>query len=306
MGIGGRRRKVKAVDHKRRATTGKMGGWFKRNAIDYLIIIVGTAMTATAVNAFYVPNQISDGGVSGLGIILLYLLHVPVWLTLIALNLPLLWLSHRLWGGRVSTRTVFGTVMLSLWVALLHWHPFTRNILLATVYGGVLSGVGLGLVFRSKGTTGGTDVVARFLTHVLPVSMGQGLLFMDVFVIAGFGVAFNPTHAMYSLIALFISSRAIDLVQEGIEYARAFTIITQHGDELSHRILQEMGRGVTHTRGEGAYTGEPRDILFVVVGRAEVTRMKSLIYGIDPDAFVVVGNVHEVVGEGFRKPPVEE
>jgi len=138
------------------------------------------------------------------------------------------------------------------------------------------------------------------------VSMGQGMLFMDVFVIAAFGVAFNPTHAMYSLIALFISSRAIDVVQEGMEFARAFTIITDHADELSLRILAEMGRGVTKTRGEGAYTGQARQILFVVVGRAEVARLKALIYRLDPTAFVVVGNVHEVVGEGFRKPLNEE
>ena len=282
------------------------GRGLKRSSLDYLTIILGTAITATGVNAFYVPNQISDGGVSGIGIILFYLVHVPVWFTLIALNLPLLWLSHRLWGGRVSTRTMFGTVMLSFWVAVLHWHPFTHDVLLATVYGGVFSGVGLGLVFRSQGTTGGTDVVARFLSHVLPISMGQGMLFMDVFVIAGFGIAFNPTHAMYSLIALFISSRAIDVVQEGTDFARAFTIITQHADEVSRHIMQDMGRGVTRTRGQGAYTGETREILFVVVGRAEVTRLKSLVYRVDKDAFVVVGNVHEVVGEGFRRPPIEE
>lgn len=280
--------------------------WIRGNALDYLMIIVGTGITATGVNAFYVPNQISDGGVAGIGIILFYFAEVPVWLTLIALNLPLLWLSHRLWGGRMSLRTLVGTVLLSLWVAVLHWHPFTHNILLATVYGGVFSGLGLGLVFRAKGTTGGTDVVARFLTHVLPISMGQGMLFMDVFVIAGFGLAFNPTHAMYSMIALVISSRAIDLVQEGTDFARAFTIITQHAEELSQHIIGELGRGVTRTQGQGAYTGEAREILFVVVGRAEVSRLKALVYRIDPEAFVVVGNVHEVVGEGFQRPPLEE
>lgn len=283
-----------------------MTGFIRRNGLDYLTIVVGTAITATGINAFYVPNRIADGGVAGLGIILLYVAHIPIAVTLIAFNLPLLWLSHRLWGGRVGVRTLFGTLMLSLFVQVLTWRPFTHNLLLATVYGGILSGVGLGLVFRSKGTTGGTDVVARFLSHAFPISMGQGMMVMDFFIIAAFGLVFNPTQAMYSLIALFISSRAIDLVQEGTDFARAFTIITIESEALTHAILVEMGRGVTRVLGEGQFTHEPRQILYVVVGRAEVTRLKGLIYRHDPKAFVVVGNVHEVVGEGFRAPPAVE
>lgn len=273
---------------------------------EYLMIAVGTAITATGINGFYAPNQISDGGVAGIGIILLYTLHVPIWLVLLGVNLPLLWLSHRLWGGRVGARTLFGTIMLSVWAGVLRWHPFTRDILLATVYGGILSGVGLGMVFRARGTTGGTDVVARFLTHLMPVSMGQAMLAIDFFIIAGFGVVFSPTLAMYSLIALFISSQAIDLVQEGSGFARAFTIITGEPDRLAQAILRELGRGVTRIEGIGAYSGLPRPILLVVVSRSEVTRLKELIYALDPRAFVVVGTVHEVLGEGFRRPPREE
>lgn len=278
----------------------------KRQVLEYLQIIVGTALTASAINGFYSPNHIADGGVSGIGIILQYLLHVPIWLTLAVLNLPLLWLSHKLWGGRVGLRTIVGTVLLSVWVGVLHWHPFSHNILLAAIYGGILSGVGLGLVFRARGTTGGTDVAARFLSHIFPVSMGQAMMVIDFFVIAGFGVTFDLTKAMYSLIALFISSRAIDLVQEGTDFARAFTVITAHPGDVAARIMTDIGRGVTRMGGQGAYTGEARSVLYVVVLRSEVTRVKSLIYEVDPDAFVVVANVHEVVGEGFRSPPVEE
>lgn len=278
----------------------------RRQIFEYLQIAFGTAMTATGINGFYAPNHIADGGVSGIGIILQYLLHIPIWLTLAAFNLPLLWLSHRLWGGRVGLRTIVGTVLLSLWVGVLHIHALSHNVLLATIYGGILSGVGLGLVFRARGTTGGTDVVARFASHIFPVSMGQGMMVIDFFIIAGFGVTFNPTKAMYSLIALFISARAIDLVQEGTAFARAFTIITTAPDQVTERILSEVGRGVTRIGGQGAYTGEARPLLYVVVLRSEVTRIKSLIYEIDPKAFVSVANVHEVVGEGFRSPPLEE
>ncbi len=278
----------------------------KRRVVwDYIQISIGTVITAVGINGFYVPNRISDGGVSGLGIILFYVAHVPLWVTLLLVNLPLLWLSHKLWGGRVGSRTVYGTLMLSLAVALIHLHALTHNVLLAAVYGGVLSGVGLGLVFRSRGTTGGTDVVARFLSHWSPVSMGQGMMLIDFFIIAGFGFVFNPTLAMFSLIALFISSRAIDVVQEGVSYARAFTIVSAKADVVAQKILDTMNRGVTRMGATGEYTGEQRPILYVVVTRSEVTTLKDLIYEVDREAFVVVGTVHEVVGEGFRKPPME-
>ncbi|PSR36090.1 MAG: YitT family protein [Sulfobacillus thermosulfidooxidans] len=277
----------------------------KSVVFDYGMIVVGTAITAIGINSFYVPAKISDGGVSGIGIILLYVLHIPLWVTLTILNVPLLWLSKKLWGNRVGLRTVFGTFMLSLMVGIMHFGAVTHNILLATVYGGLLSGVGLGLVFRGRGTTGGSDVIARLLIRFLPLTMGQGMLAVDFFVIAGFGVIFNPTLAMYSLIALFISSRAIDVVQEGVSYARAFTIVSRDPDTIAARVLATMDRGVTRIGAYGEYTKEPREILYVVVTRGEVSTLKELVYSIDPQAFVVVATVHEVVGEGFRKPPVE-
>jgi uncharacterized membrane-anchored protein YitT (DUF2179 family) len=161
------------------------------------------------------------------------------------------------------------------------------------------------MVFRARGTTGGSDVIARLLIRFLPLTMGQGMMAVDFFVIAGFGVIFNPTLAMYSLIALFISSRAIDVVQEGISYARAFTIVSQKPDIIAAKVLETMDRGVTRIGASGEYTKEPREILYVVVTRSEVSTLKDLIYSIDPMAFVVVATVHEVLGEGFRKPPLQ-
>lgn len=272
---------------------------------DYGMMTVGTAITAIGINGFYVPAKISDGGISGVGIILLYLLHVPLWVSLTVLNVPLLWLSKKLWGNRVGTRTVYGTLMLSVMVGIIRIGAVTHNVLLATVYGGLLSGVGLGMVFRARGTTGGSDVIARLLTRFLPITMGQGMMVVDFFVIAAFGLVFNPTLAMYSLIALFISSRAIDVVQEGVSYARAFTIVSQKPDIIAAKVLEVMDRGVTRIGAYGEYTKVPREILYVVITRSEVSTLKELIYSVDPTAFVVVATVHEVVGEGFRKPPLE-
>jgi uncharacterized membrane-anchored protein YitT (DUF2179 family) len=282
------------------------GRWRDWPALDYVAIALGTGIAAVGINGFYVPNRISDGGVAGVGIILLYLLHVPVWVTLAALNLPLIWLSHRLWGGRVGARTIFGTLMLSFSTAVVRVGPLTHDTLLAAIYGGLLSGVGLGLVFRSRGTTGGTDVAARFLSRVLPLSMGQSMAAIDFFIISGFGLIFSPQAAMYALIALFVSSRAIDGVQEGLNYARAFFIISAHDREIARAVLTELGRGVTFWQAQGMYTGTARPVLYVVVTRAEVARLKHLIYQRDPAAFVVIGNVYEVMGEGFRRPPLDE
>lgn len=278
----------------------------RRVVIDYVSMAVGTLITAIGINGFYAPNHISDGGVSGLGIILQYVGHIPIFVTLLVVNMPLLWLSHRLWGGKVGLRTIVGTLLLSLMVALVHPRPLSHNLLLATVYGGILSGAGLGLVFRARGTTGGTDVLARLASRIFPVSMGQAMMFIDFFVIAGFGATFDAEKAMYSLIALFISARVIDLVQEGTAFARAFTIMTQYSEEVSQRVMESMGRGVTVMRGHGGYTGDPRQMLYVVVLRSEVTRLKELVFEVDPTAFVVVASVHEVVGEGFRRPPSEQ
>ncbi len=272
---------------------------------EWALIVAGTAITALGVNLFYVPNHIADGGVTGIGIMVLYAWHVPIWATLAVLNLPLLWLAHRLWGGRVSTRTVAGAALLSLFVGVLNFPPATHDPLLATVYGGLLSGVGLGLVFRSRGTTGGTDIVARFLAHVLPVSTGQAMLAVDFFVIAGMGVMFNPTAAMYSLIALFISTRALDVVQEGIAYERAILILSQQGDEIGRRLLEELGRGVTRWPVTGLYTGDTRPAVYIVISRSELTRLKALVHSVDPTAFLVVSPAHEVLGEGFRPFPRE-
>jgi uncharacterized membrane-anchored protein YitT (DUF2179 family) len=277
-----------------------------RGVTEYGLITVGTALTALGVNLFYAPNHISDGGVSGLGIILQHLLHVPIWVTLAVVNLPLIWLSHRMWGGRVGARTIFGTLMLSLWVAVLPFPAPTHDLLLATIYGGLLSGVGLGLVFRSRGTTGGSDVVGRFLTHVFPLSVGQAMMAVDFFVIAGFGVIFDPRAAMYSLIALFVSSRAIDVVQEGVEFARQALIFSEQGEAIGRRVMEELGRGVTLIHATGLYTGQERPALYVVVSRSEVSKLKAAVYAADPKAFMVMSGVHEAVGEGFRKPPPEE
>jgi len=268
----------------------------------YLWITIGSIIIALALDIFLVPNRIAAGGVSGLATILYHLLELPVGWVLLALNVPLFLLSFRELGMRVFVRSIYGTVISSVFVELLQGHVpmMTHDLLLASIYGGIVSGLGMGLVFRAGGTTGGTDLLAPLLNKYFPVTIGQGLLIADFLIIAMAGFFFNAELALYALLSLFITSKLIDLVQEGLSFARATYIISVHYEEIYMAILEKLGRGVTLLEGRGLYTGEDRPVLLCVVGRTEESRLKELIYEIDQKAFVFITDAHEVLGEGFK------
>ncbi|WP_338827417.1 YitT family protein [Neomoorella thermoacetica] len=268
---------------------------------DYLGITVGTLVTALGLVLFLVPNRIAAGGVSGLATVLHYVFGWPVGLTMLVLNIPLFLAGLKVLGLEFGLKTLYGTIILSVFTdTLALWlHAPTSNTLLASLYGGLLSGVGMGIVFRSGGSTGGTDLAALLFRHYLHISAGMGLLMVDALVISLAGLVFNVELALYALVALFLTSRAIDAIQEGGGYARAALIISDKAEEIARRVLVELDRGVTGLAGRGYYTRQEREVLLVVVQRAEVSRLKDLVASIDPEAFVIVSNVHEVLGEGF-------
>ncbi|AOQ22734.1 YitT family protein [Neomoorella thermoacetica] len=268
---------------------------------DYLGITAGTLVTALGLVLFLVPNRIAAGGVSGLATVLHYVFGWPVGLTMLVLNIPLFLAGLKVLGLEFGLKTLYGTIILSVFTdTLALWlHAPTSNTLLASLYGGLLSGVGMGIVFRSGGSTGGTDLAALLFRHYLHISAGMGLLMVDALVISLAGLVFNVELALYALVALFLTSRAIDAIQEGGGYARAALIISDKAEEIARRVLVELDRGVTGLAGRGYYTRQEREVLLVVVQRAEVSRLKDLVASIDPEAFVIVSNVHEVLGEGF-------
>lgn len=268
---------------------------------NYLGIALGTALTAVGINAFYLPNRLNDGGVTGVAILLHLLLNVPIGIGIFGLNVPLFLASARALGLGSGARTIFGIAALSLWTQVLRLPPVTHDLLLAAVYGGVLSGLGLGIVFRSQGTTGGTDLVARLLSRYAPLTMGQGLLAADLLVIGVTGLVFNLTLAMYSLLALFVATRVVDVVQWGLDYSKAAWIITERGGTVAREVMAALGRGATIFQGRGAYTGRAKEAVLVVISRSEVYRLKAVAYRADPDAFLVFAEAHEVYGEGFRR-----
>jgi len=272
-----------------------------QRALSYLWVIVGTLGTALGLDLFLVPNQIAAGGVSGLATITYHWFGWPVGLVVLAINIPLFLASLRTLGGEFGIKTIVGTVSLSFWTDLLAGvvRPLTEDPLLAAIYGGILAGAGMGVCFRAGGSTGGTDMAARMLAHYTTISTGRALLLADGLVIALAALAFSPELALYALLAVFLTGKAIDFVQEGQSYAKAAYIISSRSDAIGRAILTELQRGVTALHGKGLYTGLSREVLLVIVSRSEVTQLKALVSRFDPRAFMAIHDVHEVLGEGF-------
>lgn len=264
-------------------------------------LLLGTFLMSISVNLFLLPQKLAEGGVTGVAIILDYLINLPTWVTTIVLNIPLVILGVRIRGRQMLFKTLLGigTFAFFQW-ATTYLAPLKINVVLAIVYGGLSMGVGLGLVLRSGGTTGGTDILAILGHQKLGIPVGRMILLIDTCVLLGAGVVFGAEAAMWSAITLFISSKMVDLVQEGFYAAKGMTIISEHPEEIAQRIMTEVERGCTILNGRGAWTGEEKGVLYVVLQRGELTRVKQIIYKADPRAFVVVADVHEVLGEGFK------
>jgi len=278
-------------------------------AFDYAVIVLGSLLVAVGTNLFFVPNKVVSGGVTGIAILLHYTLGTPVGLGVLALNVPLLWLGWRYAGGmRFFVRTVVAVAVMSAAIDLTapFLHAPTSDRLLVICYGGLLDGLGLGLVFRARGTTGGTDVLARLARRHLGVGIGQSLLAMNVLIFAAAGFVFGAEAVMVALALAFVSARVLDMVQAGFAAARAALVISTKCGEVRTAVLERLGRGVTVLHGEGGYTGRPRPVLYVVVAAQEVGRLKRLVADVDPAAFVAITPAQEVLGEGFAPHEEEE
>lgn len=274
-----------------------------RILLEYLIITVGAFLVALAADVFLIPNQVVSGGITGVAIILYYLIGTPVGIVTLLLNIPLFIAGVR-WGGGLTTgiRTVYAVIIMSFFIDFLQGRvpAVTRDPLLYTIYGGIIDGLGLGLVLRFRGTTGGTDIIARLAKRFLGLNYGFTLLITNVIVLGAAAFIFGMEPAMYAIILAAISSKVIDLVQEGIQSARAAVIVTNRPYEVRQAILRELERGVTVLEGRGGYTGMRREVLLCAVQRNEISRLKYILHQVDPDAFVIIHAVHEVLGEGFQ------
>ncbi|WP_340024417.1 YitT family protein [Paenibacillus sp. FSL K6-1096] len=273
-------------------------------------ILLGAAIYAFGLLYFIVPNQLMEGGVTGITILLNYAFSIPIFLTTLLINLPLFLLGWKVLGANqiVYTGVGIGSLSFFLWLfermIKLGWIvPFSteHDFILASLYAGVTLGLGLGIVFRFGGTTGGVDIVARILGRRFGWSMGQIILVVDV-VIIGASLLYIPREKiLYTLVAVFIASRVIDFIQEGAYAAKAFTIISDEAPKIADLITAELERGVTMIPAIGAYSKQAKHMVYCVVSRQEIRRLSLLVKSVDPKAFVIINDVHDVHGEGFRE-----
>lgn len=297
------------------------GFWRKALPVlnDYLWIIIGSVITAASLNIFLVPYKIAPGGVSGIATVVFHLSggRFPVGVTMLVLNAPLFVLGFKFIGRKFVVKTLFSTVFLSVMVDISE--PYASDIMekfiltqkevytvpdlmLYSIFGGVFLGVGLGLVFKSGATTGGTDLAARIVRHFMPhYTMGNLILLIDSLVIIFASVAFKSLlFGMYATVSLYISSKVIDAILEGINYAKALYIISEKPEEIAEKIMSGLDRGVTGLKGVGMYTQKDRLVLYCVIRRDQISALKALVGEIDPKAFIILTDVREVLGEGFK------
>lgn len=279
-----------------------------RNVADYLLIIVGALVVAANVSLFLEPNRVVSTGITGLGMLAHYLWAWPIGLVTLALNVPLLLMGIK-WGGgfKFFMRTVFAVIVMTLAIDLLRpvLPPIQGDPLIYTLFGGLLDGIGIGLVLRGRGTTGGTDIVAQLLNRHKGIPFGTVFMAVNSAILLGAAAVVGIVPVLYALIVNFVSGRVVDVVQEGIGYARAAFIVSKKDKAIRQALFDELDRGVTLLEAHGGYTAASRPALYVVVSRAQVTTLKRLIAQIDPQAFVVISEAHEVLGKGFR-PVTEE
>jgi len=275
--------------------------WFR----DLGFILVGSLAQAVGLRLFLIPADLASGGVSGMAQLINHYTDWPIGLMVFVGNVPLFIIGWRFLGGqRFGVRTATSIISFSFFVDFLTLFlpeaGITDDIFLNSLYGAVVMGVGYGLVYRGRGTSGGSDILARILNHWRGVSMSASYLMVDSAVILGAGLIFGWKRALYALISLYVSGLVAETVLEGPRTVRTALIITEQGETVAKRILDDMSRGVTILSGTGAYTGSERPILYCVVTKAEVALLKNIVDEADPKAFMVIGQAHEALGEGFQ------
>ncbi len=276
-----------------------------RELRDYALILAGVLVQALGLRLFLIPARLASGGVSGIAQLINHYTGWPIGLMVLAGNVPLFLLGWRFLGGRrFASRTAAAILLYSfsvdLLVLFLPGQGLTDDIFLNALYGAVVSGIGYGLVYRGQGTSGGSDVLARILNHWRGVPMTQSYLMVDTVVILAAGLVFGWKEALYALVTLYVSGLVADSTLEGASTVRTALIVTTQEDEVSRQIMNSLERGVTVLPARGGYSGEARPVLYCVVTRAEVQQLKTIVHEADPQAFMVIGSVHEALGEGFQ------
>ncbi|WP_053363066.1 YitT family protein [Bacillus sp. FJAT-27251] len=270
-----------------------------------VLITFGAVLMAVGLEIFLVKNKVVDGGITAISIMLSHIVGWKLGVFLFLLNLPFVYLGYKQIGKTFALSTIYGISALSLFAIMLHPVPaFTDDVLLATVFGGMLIGLGVGTVIRSGGALDGTEILAILINKKVPVSVGNIIMFFNLFILTASGFVFSWERAMYSLLAYYIASKAIDAVVEGFEQSKSVWIISEFSQEIADSINARLGRGVTFFNGEGAYSGADKRVIFCVINRIEESKLKRIVQYWDPNAFLAIADIAEVRGGKFKKKDI--
>ena len=267
----------------------------------YIYIFIGSIITAIGLEIFLIPNNIIDGGVVGISIMLSAITGLPFGAFLILINLPFLYLGYKHIGKAFAIATTFAVISLSFWSSVfLPVLPVTNDYFLAAVFGGIITGTGVGLIIRNGGSLDGTEIVAILTDKKTVFSVGEIVMFINLFILSSASLVFGWDKAMYSLVAYFVIAKMIDVVLKGLEETYSVMIVTSQHTDILNRLMLEMDKGVTVLHGEGGYTKEKRKILYCVVTRLEIDKLKNMVLDIDEGAFVTINPVSDIVGGRLR------
>lgn len=267
---------------------------------EYAVMTIGCLLYAVSLNYFFVSNKLAEGGAAGICLILYYLFKFPISITYLVINIPLLAIGWKYLGREFLLKTLYGTFCLSGCIALTsNLHGPSDDILLSAIYGGLTLGAGLGMIFLVNGSTGGTDIVAMLIKKYFGFPVGRTMLMMDTTILTIATFIFGLRVIMYTLIAVVIVSKTIDFFQEGLKKSKGITIVSYKYEEIKDEIMAKTGRGTTLIRAEGGYSRNYLPLVYCVVSKFELNKIKNIVSNIDPHAFVTVTDVSEVLGEGF-------
>ena len=267
-----------------------------------LLITIGAVLMSIGLEIFLVPNNVIDGGITGISIMLSYITGWKLGIFIFLLNLPFFFIGYKQIGKTFAISTLYGIVVLSISTTLLHPVPaFTDDILLASLFGGMILGIGVGTVIRYGGSLDGTEILAILASKKLPFSVGEIVMFFNIFILGSAGFVFSWDRAMYSILAYFVAYKTMDIVIAGLDESKFVWIISDESKDIGDAIMSRLGRGVTYLAGEGAYSGEDKQVIFCVINRLEEAKLKDIVKDYDTSAFLAVGDIAEVRGGRFKK-----
>ena len=271
----------------------------------YSLIFIGAIIAAAGLEMFLIPNEVIDGGVVGISIMMTSITQWSLGFFLVVLNIPFLYLGYKQIGKNFAIATVIAICFLSFWSEMFApVPPVTTDPFLAAIFGGIIDGIGVGLIMRAGGSLDGTEIVAIIMDRKSVFSVGEVIMFINLFILSSAGLLYGWDKAMYSLVAYFVISKMIDVVIKGLDESYAVMIVTNEHEEITSALNDRLGRGVTLLHGEGGYTGESKEVLYCVVTRLEVDKLKEIVLEKDESAFVTINAVHDIMGGRFKKKSI--